>query len=302
MDFIKIDQLPRPDFIQPKNFEEILRQLKQLVLDKARAKDNGLYEALSKIIDLESEPLNIENEVVAYLVMLERQRINEAALGTTAAFATDNDLDVIAFNEGLTRKVLQQADNSLMPPLPLIMESDDAVRERLYLAKDKKTTAGSIESYRAHALDAHALVKDVSVISPMPCYVDIYILSYEGNGTASVEVIHTVDKKLNDKTVRPVADRVNCRSVDVVEYNIEVFIDADDEPEIEPILAAVNKSLAAFAESNRKIGESIHIAAIISAAFVEGVKNVQVVSPAADIVLNTGQIGFCTGISVNKRG
>ncbi|HFO4746007.1 TPA: baseplate J/gp47 family protein, partial [Escherichia coli] len=87
------------------------------------------------------------------------------------------------------------------------------------------------------ARSASGLVADARATSPSPATVIVSILSTEGDGTASPELIATVSRALNDETVRPLADRLTVQSATIVSYDIEAVLYFYPGPESEPILA-----------------------------------------------------------------
>ena len=295
---IDVSKLPKPNFVEVIDVEAILARRKKQLLDAAKATDETLYQGLLKVINLESEPLNIALQESAYEEMLLRQRVNEAALSTTKAFAVGTGLDTVAANDNLERRIVQEADNTVDPPIPLILESDDSLRTRAFLAADKITTAGSGESYRAWGLEASQKVKDIKVVSPKPMHITLYVLSTDGDGTADSELIKQVSDFVSGQKRRPLGDEVKVESVEVLHYDIRAAVEVNSLPEIEPILSASKASLSVFVSEKNQIGEPVYLSAINAAGFVEGVKRVKEISPATDLILKENQIGYCDSITV----
>ncbi|MCW9529456.1 baseplate assembly protein, partial [Klebsiella grimontii] len=76
MPTIDLSQLPPPTIIEELDFETILIEVKAVMV---AAFPEGLQTAVAAAIELESEPLNIIAQAMAYREMLLRQRINEGA-------------------------------------------------------------------------------------------------------------------------------------------------------------------------------------------------------------------------------
>ncbi|MGE9805522.1 baseplate assembly protein, partial [Escherichia coli] len=85
-------------------------------------------DAVARTLALESEPLVKYLEENAYREVIWRQRVNDAAKGCTLAYASNNDLDVMAGNNNTARQIVTPADDSTIPPTPAVMESDTDLR------------------------------------------------------------------------------------------------------------------------------------------------------------------------------
>jgi phage-related baseplate assembly protein len=74
----------------------------------------------------------------------------------------------------------------------------------------------------------------------------VSILSTEGDGTASDELIATVNDTLSADDKRPVADRLTVQSAEIVNYEIDALLYLYPGPESEPILSAADDALRAW--------------------------------------------------------
>ncbi|MCW9529453.1 baseplate assembly protein, partial [Klebsiella grimontii] len=76
MPTIDLSQLPSPTIIEALDFETILIEVKAVMV---AAFPEDMQSAVVAAIELESEPLNIIAQAIAYRELLLRQRINEGA-------------------------------------------------------------------------------------------------------------------------------------------------------------------------------------------------------------------------------
>lgn len=288
---IDLSKLPAPDVLEELNFETLLAERKEKFISLYPASEQAFWRERLK---LESEPIVKLLEENCYLQLLERQRINNAAKATMLAYATGTDLDVIATNFNVQRLVIQEEDLTAQPPKPQILESDTDLRLRCQLAFEGMATAGPRASYQYHALSAHAEVADVSVISPRPANVTVTVLSRIGRGVPSEAVLQAVRAKLNDDSVRPVADRVLVQGASVQDYQINARLHLYRSPEYEPIMATARAKLSEYTAEKRRLGRDITLSGIYAALHIEGVQRVELLSPARDIILQPHQAGFCT--------
>lgn len=293
---IDLSKIPQPDFLEALNFEAIFEARKQAFIDLYEKPEDKVF--WQQRLQLESEPIVKLLQENAYRELLLRQRINNGALAVSLAHATGADLDAIAANYNVARLVIQQEDNTANPPIPEILESDEALRYRTQLAFDSISTAGAKSSYEYHALSSDGRVADVDVYSPQPCYVTVSVLSYNGNGTAEADLLNKVRAALNDENVRPVADRVTVQSAQIRTYQIQATLYTYKGPEAEPIKAEALKRINEFVRRQLRLGKDINISAIHAALHVEGVQRVEVTQPAQNIVLAHDQAGYCESINL----
>ncbi|MDE9483996.1 baseplate assembly protein [Xenorhabdus bovienii] len=291
MPTLDLSLLPPPDVVEPLDFETLLAERKARLISLTPPAQR---EAITRTLALESEPVTKLLQENAYRELLLRQRINEAARAAMVAYAKGSDLDQLGANNNVRRLVLQPADNNAVPPVPAVMESDADFRVRIPQAFEGLSVAGPVASYEYYARSADGRVADASVISPAPAYVTVSILSRDGNGAASDELIAVVNTALNDEDVRPVADRLTVQSAHIVDYEIDAVLYLYPTPEYEPILQDVQARLARYTAEQHRIGRDIVRSAIFAALHAPGVQRVDLKTPAKDMVLDKTQASFCT--------
>ncbi|HGH4789195.1 baseplate assembly protein [Serratia marcescens] len=292
---IDLSQLPAPNVVELLDYETLFAERKATLISLYPADQQ---EAVARTLALESEPIVKLLQENAYREVLLRQRVNDAAKAVMLAHATGEDLDQLGANFNTPRLVIAPADESVIPPTPAVMEADEDYRLRLQDAFEGMSTAGSAGSYRFHARSADGRVADVTAISTSPANVSVTVLSRDGDGTASTELLQVVRDALNDEDVRPVADRVIVQSAKIAAYVIEAVLYLYPGPEVAPILTAAKQRLHNYVLTMRRLGRSIRRSGIIAALTVEGVERVEVAQPASDIVLDKTQAGYCTGVNI----
>ncbi|WP_312043998.1 baseplate assembly protein [Erwinia sp.] len=295
---IDLSQLPAPDVVEALDYETLLAERKATLVSLYPAERQ---DAIARTLALESEPVVKLLQENAYREVILRQRVNEAAKAVMVAYALADDLDQLGANNGVTRLTLTAADDTT-PPTAAVMESDDDYRVRIAAAFEGLSVAGPSGAYEYHARSADGRVADASAISPSPACVTITVLSREGNGEAAADLLAVVDKALNDEDVRPVADRVTVQSAAIADYAVEAVLYLYPGPEAEPIRAAAGAKLAAFVSAQARLGRDIRKSALYAALHVEGVQRVELLQPAADVVLDKTQAAYCTGWSITVGG
>lgn len=296
---IDLSQLPAPDVVEVLDYETLLAERKATLISLYPADQQ---DAIARTLTLESEPIVKLLQENAYREVILRQRINEAAKAVMVAYSVDDDLDQLGANNGVPRLTITPADETTIPPTAAVMESNDDYRARIAAAFEGLSVAGPSGAYEYHARSADGRVADASAISPSPAVVTITVLSREGNGAAPADLLAVIDSALNDEDVRPVADRVTVQSAEIIEYEIEAQLYLYPGPEAEPIRAASEAKLTAFISAQARLGRDIRKSALYAALHVEGVQRVELIRPAADVVLDKTQAAYCTGYSIVVGG
>jgi phage-related baseplate assembly protein len=190
------------------------------------------------------------------------------------------------------------------------IETDDHVRARIQAAPNQFSVAGPSGAYRFWALGADPSIVDVSVTTPVPGTVDVWVLvgpvtqpaaSPNSAAVASSPLLAKVAAIVNSESIRPLTDTVNVNAVTEVDYSVTgtvtLYSDAD------PILTMSGANAAAqqlaqnlAARVQRDIVPEEFIAAIGS---VPGVYRVTLTSPSYT-QLTAGQWANCTAITLSQ--
>lgn len=287
---IDLSRLPAPDVVEALDFEAIFADLR----DDFAAR----FPAFSA--NVESDPIVKLLETAAYRELVLRARINDAARANLVAYAAGPDLDNLAALLGVTRQIITPADAQTGEPA--IMETDAALRRRVLLAPDSFSVAGPASAYVYHALTADPRVLDASAYSPSPGAVHVAILAREGDGTAPADLLNAIAEILEGDEVRPLTDWVNVKTAEIVAFDIDAQLTLYPGPDQNLILQTANEALDRLLEDNRRIGRDITRSAINAALHVEGVQNVLLVKPVADVFITESQAANLDARSVVIAG
>ncbi|BCX67970.1 baseplate assembly protein [Pseudomonas izuensis] len=293
MSIVDLSSLPAPSVLEPLDFEVVYEE--GLGVFRGYMDDN--WSAA-----LESDPVTKVLEVGAYNKVGNRARVNDAGKALLLAHAKGSDLDHLGANVNLKRLVIQLEDLLAVPPVPEVKEEDDPFRERIQLAYEGLTTAGPRNSYILHARNASGLVADATAESPKPCYVTVTVLSSEGKGEASAELLATVAAGLNDDNVRPVCDRVTVQSAQIIDYRIDAILHMTGAgPEADASLAEAQSRLSGWINPRKRLGVEVARSAVDAQLHVAGVSRVELVD-WVDLAPTKAQGAYCTGFTVKLAG
>ncbi|WP_207003890.1 baseplate J/gp47 family protein [Trinickia mobilis] len=292
---IDLSQLPSPDIVETIDYETLLAERKARLVSLYPIDDQA---EIAATLELESEPMAKLLQENAYREVLLRQLINDKARGILLAYARGTTLEHIAALFDVERLVISAGDpeNGVDP----VYEDDESLRERVQLAPRGFSVAGPNEAYVFHARGADGRVLSASAYSPEPCVMVVTVLSREGDGTASEELIKIVKKALEG--VRPQADEVIVQSANVVRYAIRATLRFFSGPDRAVALAEANKRTAKFTADMHRIGMEVTVDGLHSAMRVAGVQKVLLDSPAGGVAVTAEQAPYCIGIELIDGG
>lgn len=207
--------------------------------------------------------------------------------------------------------------NILVDPLPWIssvvnidksqggsdIEDEESFRQRIHEAPEGFSTAGPEGAYKFFAKRYSSAVKDIAVSSPSPGVVEIIVLLQNGE-IPSQTFLDGISTFLNDRTIRPLTDKVEVKAPSTVNYYISLtyYISSDDLSTIESIQNKVNVAIQNFILWQKsKIGRDINPSILISYIISAGASRVDVTSPVFTS-LQSNQVASIDTINVSYGG
>lgn len=185
--------------------------------------------------------------------------------------------------------------DSLVDPIPYIAsvenietsidganaESDERLRERIRLAPESFTVAGSSGEYEARTLEVSSDIASVSVTSPEPGVVDVRLV-LTGGELPDAAMCELVETALSAETVRPLTDKVLVAPPDPVPYSINGvwYASAANATMLGVISAKVAEALETYRLWQRKKpGRDIVPSKLIELIQQAGVKRIELTEP-----------------------
>lgn len=185
-------------------------------------------------------------------------------------------------------------------------ESDASLAERIRLAPNSFSVAGPEKAYVYHAKSVSSSVIDVSVTSPSPGEVDVYVL-LSGGVLPQEETLQQISDYLNDSSIRPLTDYVKVLAPKAVNYQIELhyWIGREDSSRAEQIKAEVTAAVEKYRLWQQgKIGRDILPAKLIQYVMQAGASRIDspTMKPADFKALESGQVAQCTDVKIVYEG
>ena len=289
-DAIQLNQLPLPDVVEALDYETILAM--------AESRMTQLWPAYTATV--ESDPIRKALQVLAYIVLQERQKKNDDARACFLPTARGKDLDNWAASLGVERLLISPA----IPEkgIDAVYESDDDLLYRCQLAPTGYSTAGPADAYEFLARSASGQVLDAKVTSPEPGTVVVSIMERDGDGTPSTELLQTVTDYLTQKTRRLLTDQVIVQAVTIRPFSVAARLAFFAGPDAEVVLATAKDSLAKYLTESRRIGRNITLSGLYAALKVPGVEDVLDLTPNATLVVSDTEAGYCTSVTITPGG
>lgn len=294
MNTIDLSQLPPPAVLEMPLFQDLKAQ--------RLAELQGLDSTFNAL--LESDPAMKLLEILVYREMVSIARFNSGVLATLLAYAKGADLDQIGNNFDVARQVVTPADETTIPPTEAVMEDDDSYRQRIRLSWYARNTAGAREAYEYYARTVGSMVLDARAYGPPdtePGCVDVYVLSGEGDGTPSAELLATVSDALSPEDVRPLTDFVTVKAPEILTYRVDATLVISTGPDTDAVVAAAREALDTYTASVHAIEADVSLAGIYAALKQEGVDDVILRSPTATLTVGVGQAAWCEGVAISTR-
>lgn len=290
MTTIDLSLLPAPDFVDVPDLDTLKAEIVADVVER--------YPHLQKHLLQDGHPDNKILEVVAYRESLVRQDVNDRARSIMLAFSSGPDLDHLAAFYGIQRILISEGDDTANPPVPAVWESDAELLERVQRAPLGFSLAGPEEAYRKRAIEADPDVKDAQAITPSPCEVAVYVLGRGSDGTPSAETVAAVETALTDKTARPMGDRVTVTPATVQTYTLDATLTVGTGPDASIVEVAAEAAAQKYADEQHGLKKPVKLGKLAQALWQEGVEDVDLAAPVADLVAADGTAHYLTAINL----
>lgn len=275
---IDLSAMTPPDIIETLDYEAIVKDMRDDLVAR--------FPAIVGVIDLESEPARKLIEAFAYRELLLRARINDSARAVLLASSYGTNLDHL----GALFATARQPG-----------ETDDRFRRRIQLAPEAFSVAGPEGAYQYHALTVAPWARDVSAIMTAPGTVRVTMLKEGAAPAPTAEELQAVLIALRDDNVRPLTDVVHVLAPQVVPVTVEARLTLYPGPDGTLVQTRALAALTEWIEKNRMLGMNLRRSAIFARLHQEGVHSVELVSPAADVVLDATQVYAVTALTVTTQ-
>ena len=251
-----------------------------------RVTDGEAYFTTDEYAEIKAGETTVDVACTSIETGVDLNGIHEGAIQTL--------VDPIPYIESVTN--ITETDGGADP------ESDESLKDRIYIAPSRYSTAGTEEAYIYWVKTYNSTIADVKVSSDNPGEVDIVFLM--DDGIPSQEMITGLTKYITDPNIRPLTDKVVVKAPTAVNYSISLtyYINSSDSGSVATIQSEVAKAVDDFVTwQQSKIGRDINSSELIKRVTAAGAKRVEIKSPVFQKIGGTS-IAYCTSKNVTYGG
>lgn len=321
------NQLPAPEAIARPDFDQYLADFKAKYVERIRAKDPELADSVEQMLGNEGELLTKMAETFTVMLTNEIQRRNQQVLAMLPGYSKGKNLDNVVAHHGIERQVLDPGDPAAFPPIPPVMESDDDLLLRYFLAPHAPA-AGSRLQYKAlclmlderpvitldkpadnqvrltYTFESNGLaaqIKDGVGRRTAPGQVKVPILARDNGGVPTAEQLDGVRAVFARDHVIPETDEVTVAAAELVDWQADVIAWVHAGPDTAVLQQAMTAAVDDYAESVRMLEGEVQLSMLDHVLHKAGAAKLQIDSPPADVVCAYDQAPRCTSVSVEVR-
>ena len=298
----ELTAVPPPDIIETLDYDAILTE----ILTWFRSMSPNYTNTV------QGDPAYTVLQAMAYRDVMTRKRINDAARAVLVTHAIGADLDNLGVAFGLFR-IRQAADPDATPPILPFFESDEAFRKRI-ITHLSTLSIGSEEWYKKRALqvndtlaDNALKIKDVAIrrgatggvikVYVQPANTANFVAKTDPLITAVLNYFEANTAEARAR--RTLGDKVEVDSVAVKTYTLDVTVVVAPGFTSTKVVEETEKRAKTFVLERQVIGQEIPLSHIYAALIWEGVAELTLVSPTANVKPAVG--GIVSGADVKPQ-
>ena len=322
-----LNQLAEPEIVKVETFEALLAEFKAEVLAYVQARDPEKAARLAVALENDSDLLAMMLQAFTLRLQGHERKYNARIKQMLAWWAEGSNLDARAADLGLERRVIDEGDPNAFPPVDPLLEGDEDLRVRYYLAPHAPA-AGSRLQYRREAMTLGeraqvtvesnaagqlvvtytfapdgfaAQVKDANGRRTAPGEVAVTVLAREGDGTPSEALLAAERAHFTREDVRPETDLVTVQGAEIVRYRIRAVVYINTGPDALLTQAQAEDALQTYASERHRLGGYVDPSRLDYVLHAAGAERLQLLEPLAPIECGAHQAPYCEGIEIEVR-
>lgn len=181
---------------------------------------------------------------------------------------------------------IDTAENITAPKNGADIESDESLKERIYIAPAAYSAAGTSDAYTYFVKEFNPDISDVKILSPEPCIVVVRYLLKEGE-IPQKESINALYEYLSRPSIKPVTDKIQVMAPELVSYqiNLKYFINASDRNQANVIQEKVQEAVSKYVIWQKsKMGRDINPSELMRRVMIAGAKRAEINKPVFSVV------------------
>ena len=225
------------------------------------------------------------------------------------AAGTLSSVGIVELQENIEQSSIKT--ETIVSPLPFVVsakqnenfhdganvEDDKRFRERIWLSRERKSTAGSKLMYEYFTKSADVRIVDIAIIDDTPGVVKIYLLS--DAGAADSVMIERVNNALSKEEVRPLTDSVQVASATIIDATLEadiVLYDMTYEQNVRDLIAS------RIAKNTLIFGKELTLPKLYGILESEMVQDITITTPTGTIACSDNEVIRLNSVTLNFSG
>jgi phage-related baseplate assembly protein len=184
-------------------------------------------------------------------------------------------------------------------------EDDDRYRERIILAPEAFSNAGSRAAYRYHALAVHQSIIDVAVHGPDEGQPDgqVALFPLTTAGLPTDDLLQRVENQVSGEKLRPLCDTVKAIAPIEITYEINANLTFYETADRSAAMATAQAAANTYAQtSSAALGRDLVPEQLTATLQVPGVYRADLKLPQNTRELNSNEWAHCTAINLIDAG
>jgi phage-related baseplate assembly protein len=282
--------IKKPEIVATPPYQVLLESVKSDVI--AYFTEHAPNEAMDIQATLANKAELITKFIEAMTTILQShfRKMNAQALQMFGMYATEYEMvDLIVSQLNITRQVITPGDASAFPVVPPVLESNNDLLTRYYLAAYALASTGTRGGYRFHAMtlggrpsltvespeaskvvvtyqfeynDFSGQTKDAQARQISPGVVDCYILAHEGSGIPPQGLIEATQAYMSSDEIAQETDLLTVKPATVKGWSCTADLYIHSGLDRDLVIETATKALQDYADMNHRLGANIELSMI----------------------------------------
>ena len=198
---------------------------------------------------------------------------------------------------------IDKVSNITKPENGADIESDEALKQRIYIAPSSYSTAGTVDSYEYFTRQYSSDITDIRITNPSPGVVQVRYLLKNGM-IPGTESINGLKEYLYNPAIRPVTDKIEVLAPKQQKYKLKLtyYINSSQQDKASMIQSSVQNAIDDYIGWQcSSIGRDINPDVLVQKMIAAGAKRVNISEPVFTVT-NEDSVAVLDGSKIVSYG